>query len=117
MDVRAGFDVTHPVGPNYLGGLLGGDARIAIHMAHRLGAIAVLLVAGALVWRMLRSPGWYRLGVIVGALLAIQLALGIANVWLSLPLWVATAHNATGALLLLGVVTVNYRSFRSEVGP
>jgi cytochrome c oxidase assembly protein subunit 15 len=39
MDFGRGFDVTHPVGPNYLGGLLEGDARIAIHMAHG-GAVA-----------------------------------------------------------------------------
>jgi len=117
MNFAAGFDVTHPVGPNYLGGLLEGDARIAIHMAHRLGAVAALLIVGSLVWRMLQSAGWQRLGIVVGSLLIVQLALGVANVWLSLPLAVATTHNATGALLLLGVVSVNYRSFRAEAGP
>ena len=38
----------------------------------------------------------------------IELLLGSLNVLWSLPLAVATAHNAVGALLLLMLVTVNF---------
>ncbi len=62
--------------------------------------------------RLLSIESARRLGIAVAALLLIQIALGVMNVVLTLPLPVATAHNATGALLLLGVITVNYRSFR-----
>ncbi len=110
MNVAKGFDVFQHVGPNYLGGLLDGDARIAIHMAHRLGAVAVLVIVGFLVWRLrTTSP---RLAAVLGAVLAVQLGLGVANVVFSLPLAVATAHNAGGAALLLTLVQVNYRSLR-----
>jgi cytochrome c oxidase assembly protein subunit 15 len=110
MDLAAGFDVTQSVGPNYLGGQLESDARVAIQFAHRLGAVVVLAVAGALAWRLYRERS--PLALPVAAVLAGQLTLGILNVVLVLPLWVATAHNAGGALLLLTLVTVNYRAFR-----
>ena len=109
MDLAQGFNIFQSVGPNYLGGIMDSEARIAIQVAHRLGAAAVLLVAGWLGWRLLgdRSPlgPW-----VLGALVA-QLSLGIANVLLVLPLWVAVLHNAGGAVLLLVLVTVNYRAF------
>jgi cytochrome c oxidase assembly protein subunit 15 len=88
------------------------SARAAIHVAHRLGAILVLLTVTALAVRVMWG-GSARLGAAVLGLLLVQLTLGIANVVFTLPLAVATAHNATGALLLLGVITVNYRTFRS----
>ncbi len=110
MNLAEGFNIFQSVGPNYLGGIMDSEARVAIQFAHRLGAAAVLLVTGWLGWRLLatRSP----LGTWVLGLLAMQLALGIANVLLVLPLWVAVCHNAGGALLLLVLVTVNYRAFR-----
>jgi len=110
MDFARAFDLGQEVGPNYLGGLLHADARIAIHMAHRLGAVAVLVVVGALVWRLWARSDARTLAATLGGILIAQIALGVANVHFSLPLAVATAHNATGALLLLAVVTVNYRS-------
>lgn len=104
MDFAAGFDIFQGVGPNYLGGLMSSDARVAIHVVHRLGAVAVLLVAGALAVRLGSRP----LAWVLGGVLAVQLALGIANVVFALPLAVAVLHNAGAAALLLVVVTVNY---------
>ncbi len=115
MDAAEGFDVFQDIGPNYLGGLLDNTARVAIHMGHRIGAVLVFFAVGSLAVRLLASRAARRLGIVLSALLLGQIALGIANVVLTLPLPVATAHNATGALLLLGVITVNYRSFRSGI--
>ena len=42
-----------------------------------------------------------------------QVSLGVANVWLSLPLPVAVAHNAVAALLLLAVLTLIHTLYRS----
>jgi cytochrome c oxidase assembly protein subunit 15 len=78
---------------------------------HRLGAGVVLLVVGALAWRLGKTNS--ALAWALAAVLSLQLALGILNVVLVLPLWVATAHNAGGALLLLTLITVNYRAFRN----
>lgn len=113
MDLAEGFNVAQSVGPNYLGGQLESDARVAIQFVHRLGAVAVLLVVGLLAWRLWRARS--SLAVWVAGLLAVQLTLGILNVVLVLPLWVATAHNAGAALLLLALVTVNYRALRDGV--
>lgn len=110
MDFAAGFNILQHVGPNYLGGLMHSSARAAIHVVHRLGAVLVLLTVAPLAIRVI-SSGAQRLGYAVLGLLLVQVGLGIANVVFTLPLAVATAHNATGALLLLGVVTVNYRTF------
>jgi cytochrome c oxidase assembly protein subunit 15 len=46
----------------------------------------------------------------VGALI-LQFLLGIANVALRLPLFLAAAHNAGAAVLLVLLVVINYVSF------
>jgi len=111
-DVAKGFDVMQKVGPNYLGGKLDNSARQAIHMVHRFGALLILLVVGALVWRMARMgsdlAGW------LSAILAVQLALGVLNIVWVLPLLNATFHNLGGAALLLVLVAVNYRAQMSR---
>lgn len=109
MDFANAFNLLHhDIGPNYLGGLLYGEARTAIHMAHRLGALSVtlaLLLLAGLLWRQ----GLGRLAGLLLVALALQLGLGIANVLLNLPLAVAVAHNGGGAALLLVLVLINYR--------
>jgi len=106
MDVAQGFNIFQGIGPNYLGGLMESEARVAIHWFHRLGALMVLLVVAALVVRL--WPRNAALAALTGVILAIQLLLGVLNVVWSLPLAVATAHNGVGALLLLAMVTVNF---------
>ena len=103
MDFERGFDFTQTIGPNYLGGQLDSDARIAIQVTHRIGAVVVLLLVGPLVFYLRAQPfGWA-----LGSILGLQWALGISNVLFKLPLWVAVLHNAGGAALLLMVLTLN----------
>lgn len=115
MDFQQGFDVLQTVGPNYLGGLLDSEARIAIQFAHRLGAVAVLAAVGLLGWRLWQAGS--PLAPWVLGLLAVQWTLGILNVLLNLPLAVATAHNGCGALLLLALVTVREGAFQDNRRP
>jgi len=115
MDFANGFNVTQEIGPNYLGGQLDGQSRVAIHMAHRIGALLVTIAIGFLIFKLFRNAGgreMNNLASILLALLIIQVSLGLSNVIFSLPLWVAVAHNAGGALLLLTLVNVNYRLSR-----
>ena len=108
MNFASGFDVAQDVGPNYLGGLMSSDARVAIHIAHRLGAIAVALVAGALAARLGKRPlAWWLAGA-----LAVQIGLGGAIVVFALPLPLAVLHNAGAGALLLALVTVNFAAWR-----
>jgi len=106
MDVSAGFDIHQSVGPNYLGGVMESEARVAVHWVHRLGAVVVMFVVGALALRLWRVHR--LLASALAGVLALQLLLGTLNVVWALPLGVATAHNACGALLLLAVVTINF---------
>lgn len=109
MDFANAFNLTHhDIGPNYLGGMLYGEARTAIHVAHRLGALTVTLILLALTWQLWRN-GLPRLAGLLLAALALQIGLGISNVLLNLPLAVAVAHNGGGALLLLVTVLINHR--------
>lgn len=113
LDMSNGFNIFQSVGPNYLGGQLENDARVAIQVMHRLGALIVLITGGLLAWRLHRAGS--RFGVVLAGVLGLQIMLGILNVVLVLPLSVATAHNAGGALVLLTLVTVNFRAFRSQL--
>lgn len=113
MDFANGFHLTQHIGPNYLGGQLDSDARTAIHMSHRLGALLLTLVLMLLAWR-LRAEGLSKLAGLLLLALGLQVSLGISNVLLHLPLPVAVAHNAGGAVLLLVLVLINYR-LRAQV--
>ena len=109
MDFSNAFNLTHhDIGPNYLGGMLYGEARTAIHVTHRLGALVVSLTLLALCWQLWRN-GLSRLAALLLGALTLQVGLGISNVLLNLPLAVAVAHNGGGALLLLATVLINFR--------
>ena len=106
INLQQGFNFLQSVGPNYLGGLMTNEARMAIHWVHRIGAVIVLLVVGGLVWQMVRQVA--VVGYLLLAALLTQITLGILNVVWVLPLLNATAHNTVGALLLLVLVTINF---------
>ena len=106
MDFEQGFNVFQSVGPNYLGGIMTSEARTAIHWVHRIGAIVVLFVVGALIVQVIRQTA--IVGYALMAALVTQITLGILNVVWVLPLLNATAHNTVGALLLLVLVTINF---------
>lgn len=117
MDFADGFNITQEIGPNYLGGQLDGSARVAIHMMHRVGAIVVTLYLIFLLSQLYKhagGPHMRRQAHVIALLLATQIGLGLSNVIWSLPLAVAVAHNACGALLLLALVTLNYRLRQSS---
>lgn len=88
-------------------GVLENDARTTIHILHRLGALAVLLLVGALclrVFRRARCTFFGRFAASIGFLLLLQIGLGLSNVIFGIPLAVAVAHNFVGVLLLISLV-------------
>jgi len=118
MDFQHGFDITQQVGPNYLGGQLTADGRVAIHVTHRVGAIVVLgyfTVLLALLWRRVKGAPLMWHVALVATVLSIQILLGLANVVFHIPLSVAIAHNAMGAGLLLSVINLIWRLQRVPV--
>ena len=109
MDMKDGFVLWRGLGVNYEFGVLDSPARVAVHMAHRAWAVVTFLYLGALAIAALRQTGPVRAAAAVMLLLLLgQVSLGIANVWLSLPLAVAAAHNAVAALLLLALLTLTH---------
>ena len=110
MDFVNGFNLFQEVGPNYLGGQLDNEARVAIHMAHRIGAVIVLILVGWLSLRLLGSDEQHlrRMGKVIGGVLLLQFALGLGNILLRFPLSVAVLHNAVGAILLLTILSLSY---------
>ena len=117
MDFANGFNIAQQVGPNYLGGVLDNDARVAIHVSHRIGAIITSLYLLFLFVKLrgLATAPAKHLSVVMLAVLVAQVLLGISNVVFNFPIAVAVTHNLVGALLLLVMVTMNYCVFTATV--
>ncbi len=110
-DFHEGFVLWRGVGVNYEGGVLDMAARSAIQVAHRIGALVTFCYLAWLSHRLARR-GLRRIGIAVGAVLVVQVLLGIGNVHLGLPLPVATAHNGVAALLLFTLLAALARTQR-----
>nr|CAA6823359.1 MAG: Heme A synthase, cytochrome oxidase biogenesis protein Cox15-CtaA [uncultured Thiotrichaceae bacterium] len=114
-DFKQGFSLENQMqeGQDYEFGILESPARTAIHMTHRAGALVVLLIVGLLGLRLVfagKALAFVQTTANVTlVLLFTQFTLGILNVVLALPLSIATGHNLVAALLLLAVITLNYK--------
>jgi len=113
-DFANAYHLTQHIGPNYLGGKLDSEARTAIHLTHRLGAMLVTVSLLSLAWQ-LKTVGLKGMAMLLVTALAVQIGLGISNVLFHLPLLTAVAHNLGGAALLLSVVMINYRVRKAVV--
>lgn len=115
MNFQAGFNLYQSIGPNYLGGVMDNESRVAIHMAHRVGALLLTLYLVLMSWRLWQVSARSvktAIGFVLAAL-TLQVSLGIINVVWLIPLPIAVAHNAGGAVLLLSLVYLNFRFFYS----
>jgi heme a synthase len=108
-DYRNAFVLWRGLNINYEGGVLGNPARVAIHLTHRVGALltTVALALAALLVLRRRSLQFAQLAAwAVLAAVVVQLTIGISMVLRSFPLWLATAHTAGAALLLLATLAL-----------
>ncbi len=92
------------------------DAKIAVHFAHRAGALVVALavaLTSAHVWyhhatrRALTVPA-----TLLVALVAVQMTLGAYTVWSARHVWINSAHVVCGASVLATSLVVTLRSWR-----
>lgn len=113
MDWVQGFTVHRNLGETASGELLSLHALTAIHLMHRLMALIVTLYLLWLVSRLLKISGYAGIAVMLMATLVVQVLLGISNVLLSLPLAMAVAHNVGAAILLAGMVMLNFKVRRN----
>ncbi|MBS0383195.1 MAG: COX15/CtaA family protein [Proteobacteria bacterium] len=113
-DFQHAFILLRHIGVDYQGGILDAGARTAIQMVHRLGAVVVFVYGLWLAHRTGRAGmRWH--GVAIAVLLVAQVLLGIGNVTLGTPLWIAVAHTGGAALLLFALVTLLARSYPSAL--
>jgi heme a synthase len=110
MDFGDGFTLLRELGRAGHGGVLSFEALVAIHLAHRLFALATTLVLLLLSLRLWPAPGARRFAVGLAALLLAQLASGLSNVVLGWPLAAALAHSAGAAALVLLLTLLLARS-------
>lgn len=98
---------------------IGADAKITIHVMHRVGAMmtfTIITLLAFLLWKQSTSVLRYFAAVLAG-LVSLQCLLGVGNIVLSLPLPIAVAHNTTAALLLATLAALNYFLFKSDPLP
>ena len=107
-DFISGFNFLQTIGPNYLGGQLSDEARVAIHLTHRFGSIVVTLVLLSLIFSLYKNQ-LLKVAVGLSGALALQISLGISNVIFSLPLLIAVGHNLGGLLLITYLAILRFR--------
>ena len=108
-DFRDAFVLWHGRNLDYEGGVLANPERVAIHLTHRVGALVTtltLILAASFVLRRRGFAGARANAWAVLAALALQLLIGISMVLKTFPLWLATAHTAGAALLLLATLAL-----------
>ena len=106
-----GFNLFQSIGPNYLYGQMSNEARVAIHLTHRIGAIIVFFYSIFLAVKLWSTE---TKGLVISflSILGVQIFLGVNNILSSLPLWNAVAHNIVGVMLFLSFVVMTFLAFR-----
>lgn len=112
LDVGEAFTLWRGLEQSYEYGVLDNRARVTVHHLHRVGALTVTTAFALLaLWLWRHGGAWRRDGLLILALLAAQVAVGLSLIVLHLPLSLASGHNAGAALLLLAVIRLNRRAW------
>jgi heme a synthase len=101
--------------PTVFGGVFphGWTPEIAIHFAHRVGALIVTLLVLATAWSALRAPRQLRAPAFSMVLIVVvQVLLGASVIWTGRQVAVATLHVVVGAVLLAFSMVLTVKSHR-----
>lgn len=104
---------------NYEYGVLSAEARISIHVLHRLWAVVttiVLLVLAARIFWQSHSAKIKNSALAVAIAVLLQISLGAILVYTQFPLSMALAHNLMAALLLLTMIRLIFYIHKSQSG-
>ena len=102
MDFSQGFQVWRKLGMTPSGENIGFAALTAIHYAHRMMAVLVLLAGAALAWVLNGVDGMRTPSRWIAMLMGLQVATGLSNVVLDWPLLAALLHTGgAGALVMV----------------
>jgi cytochrome c oxidase assembly protein subunit 15 len=87
------------------GQAIGGEERLAIHKAHRLGSIITLLLVLFASVSALRADSRFRtVAIVILMLVGVEFLIGISSVLTGIPIGLAVAHNWFAGLLLLSLL-------------
>jgi heme a synthase len=97
------------------------DAKIAVHFAHRVGALIVSLAIAATaahIWfHHRRRTELTRPAAIIAVLVAVQVTLGAFTVLSQRAVWINSLHVVCGALVLATSLVITLRSWRVRFAP
>lgn len=112
VDYLSGLNLFAALEKGYTG-VLSFDGQVAIHWAHRIGALLCFVL---LTWVMLSATSEgnakpvRKSGLLLSILLLIELLLGILTVKFELPLIIVVAHNVFAAILMLPLIAISFYS-------
>ena len=109
MDFASGFTLWRDLGRTPGGEYLPADAFTAIHWTHRVFAFAAAGMIAWVAYRALATDSLRKTARWLLIVIALQFAIGVANILLQLPVLLAVLHNGGAALLLLLMVILNFR--------
>ncbi len=99
------FDLSRRHEVTAMGQAIGGEERLAIHKAHRIGAVITLALILLTALTALRAEERYRTtAIVILALVTLEFSVGIAAILTSLPISLAVAHNWLAGLILLALL-------------
>lgn len=109
MDFANGFSLWRHLGMTATGDYLPFPALTAIHWAHRVFALVVVMLVAWVAQNALIIDGLRKTARWILIVIALQFAIGVSTIFLKFPLALAVAHNGGAALLVLLLVTLNYK--------
>jgi cytochrome c oxidase assembly protein subunit 15 len=93
-----------------------GDPKVAVHFAHRVGALVVSSCVAVTATRVLSQHrlerGLVRPAILLVSLVLVQITLGATTVWTHKAVVPTTLHVLTGALVLATSLVLTLRSWR-----
>lgn len=111
LDFKESFNPIPPKRDTYEFGHLNHNERVTIHVMHRIGAIVTTLYLAWLalmIFTKAQTQFFRTSATVLAGILLVQVALGISNIWFSLPLAVAVSHNVVAACLMMALVALTY---------
>jgi cytochrome c oxidase assembly protein subunit 15 len=109
MDFANGFTLWRDLGMTAKGEYLPFPALTAIHWTHRVFAFVVVLLVARVALAALKIEGLRKTARWLLVMIALQFTTGVLTVYLDFPLALAVIHNGGAALLVLLLVSFNYR--------
>ena len=106
MNFEQGFEIWRNLGHTRSGDIISFEALTAIHYAHRMMAVIVIALTGALAWALNGVSGMRTTSRWIAALIGLQFATGLSNVVLGWPLFAALLHTGGAAALAIALTWV-----------